>query len=135
MRRPDWQPRLMDALHESAHGEFAYGTHDCAIGAARVADAISVDSHYVQRLHEMFAYANAEEVEAILRDGGGLRRLVTEFLGQQPIPVGHAMAGDLALVTDLAGQRVLGICEGLQVICAGVGPLPMSQAICAWRIG
>lgn len=134
MRHDDWQPRLLKALKELAQTPFQYGAHDCVLGAAAVADEITVDGDHVKRILASYKYSNRDDALGEVERGGGLQKMVTEFLNREPIPWGWARAGDAVLVDDFEGKRVLGICEGAQVICAGVGPLPMSRAVCAWRV-
>jgi hypothetical protein len=104
--------------------------------AARAADAITVNGDYVSRLLKRFEYHSQADIDAIMSRSGELRELVTSVIGES-IPWPQARAGDVVLVVDNDGQEVLGVCEGSQVVCAtthGIVPLPMSRALCAWKI-
>lgn len=133
-RRADWQPRLLEALVTLRATPFGWAVHDCVTGTARCLDAITDGDDYEGRLRAAFPYdgmLGALNLLAAAPDG--LRGLVSQVMGE-PIPWGWAGAGDVVLVEDDAGQQVVGVCEGSQVICAGAPPLPMSRAICAWRV-
>lgn len=136
MRRPDWQPRMAQAIREMVQQPFVLGSNDCALGTARVLDAMC-DSDYAEQVLRALTpfYSGSErELTRFVAANGGLREIVTGFLGE-PIPAGWAQAGDVALVRDYADQLVLGVHEGLQVVCAGVGPLPVARIVCAWAVG
>lgn len=126
---------MMQSIEDGKRRDFAWGQHDCCVFAARVADAMT-DGDYVRRLLRQFDYNSQADIDALFSANGGLRGLMTDFMGE---PVGwmQSAQGDVVLMLDAEDKEVLGVCEGSAVICAtakGVIPLPMSRAVCAWKI-
>ena len=127
---------MMQAIEDAKQRPFEWGVHDCCLFAASTADKITVNGDYVRRLLAQFNYASDISVDAILLAGGGLQKILDDFLGAS-IPWGQAQQGDVVLIRDARGQEILGVCEGSKVICAtegGVIPIAIRHAICAWRI-
>lgn len=134
-RRPDWHQKMFDAFAQARARQFQWGLHDCCLFVASVVDAMT-DSDYAQRIAADLPYSTEAEARDYIARAGGLQPLVASYLGDT-IPWGWAQQGDVVLAHDANGQEVLGVCEGAQVICAtgaGIGPLPINRAICAWRI-
>lgn len=134
MRRPDWKERFDEAVATASLLPFHYGQHDCCLFVAYVLDRMC-DSNYVQRVKQAYGYVDELSAIDILQDHGGLRKVVTEWLGE-PISIEQAKPGDVALLR--VGSRVsLGIIEAHNVLGAafkGVEAVPLRYAECAWRI-
>lgn len=135
MRRLDWHARFQAEILAAQSREFQWGMHDCTLFVAKVVDAMT-DGDYAQRITRDLPHTTEAETLRLIEQYGGLRKLVSRYLSQE-IPYGWAQEGDVVLLRDAEGHEVLGICEGVQAICAfktGVAPLSMARAICAWRI-
>ena len=67
--------------------------------------------------------------------GGSLRAAWSSRMGVEPIPASFAQIGDVVLIES---RNVVGVCAGSCVMVAEAGGavafLPMSEAVCAWRI-
>lgn len=134
-RRSDWHQKMFDAFAQAQARQFQWGFHDCFLFAANVVDAMT-DGDYVQRIAKDFPYSTEDEALAYIEQYGGMEQLVSFYLHDK-IPFGQAQQGDVVLMRNGDHQSVLGICEGVQVVCAtktGILPLHISEAICAWRI-
>lgn len=129
-RRPDWLPRLREALGSERRTTLSYGRHDCALVLAHVADAMT-GSGFEAELRAR--YRDARGAVRLLRDAGGLEAAITERLG--PPVAGHAARrGDGCLIE----RHCVGICVGDFVAVLtprGIGYVPLGRTLKHWRIG
>jgi len=133
-RRKDWRAALSAFIAEQAITPFAYGRSDCALFAAGAVEAMCGRS----------PVAGLDLRYTTLR--GGLRKLraagfrshVALADARLPaIPVGQARPGDIVAVEG-DGGLALGIALGEWIAVktpTGVGHLPISTAVRAWRCG
>jgi hypothetical protein len=134
MRRADWQRRFNEAVDTASLIPFTWGQHDCVMFVAFVVDRMT-DSSYVKDIRKNYAYADEFAATNVIQSSGGLLKLCKQWLGE-PMPVNHAMPGDVVLMRN-DGRVLLAIVEGHQALAAsekGIVPIPMRDAVCAWRI-
>jgi GMP synthase-like glutamine amidotransferase len=136
MRYRDWHKRFRVEADAAQSRAWEWGVHDCCVFVARMVDAISINS-YADQLQRKFTYSSEAEAAALVKAGGGLRLMVSAYLGDE-VPWGRACMGDVVLTLDGAGTEVLGMCEGSQVLVAaargGVIPIPFGRSIAAWKV-
>lgn len=135
MRKERWQPLMWEAIEAARVRSFEWGTHDCVLCAAKIADAIS-DGNYVERARHSFSWANEAEAQALLSDNT-LQQLVESVLG--PIQRWTALGqGDLLLVQISDDHTALGIHDGTQAVVAGLdGGIVvrrMAHVLGGWRV-
>lgn len=132
MRVSDWPERLMTFLAERRRMPFEWASHDCCTFAADwVLDATGADPLGDLRGQ----WTDRASAVRLLRDLGGLRAAVESKMGE-PIPVGFAQRGDLALI-ERDDARGLGIVIGADVAVlteSGIGFVRLSEASAAWRV-
>jgi hypothetical protein len=138
MRHEDWQRRFWDALKEMDGQPFKYGSHDCILFGARMADVITVDGRYEERAREQFSWFSAKDALTILAEFD-LKDCIEQVLG--PMQRWQFLQqGDLILLLHDSGrgpEQVLGVHDGVQVMApreVGIGPLWWSEALGGWRI-
>lgn len=125
---------MRDAIDLASRAPFMYGQHDCCLFAAFVVDRMC-DTDYYEQIRMQFRYSDEFAAINIIDSNGGLYEMTRKFLGD-PIPVRNALPGDVLLLRN-DGKALLAILEGHQAVAAaesGVVPLPLTDAICAWRI-
>lgn len=122
MRYVDWQKRFWAALEGQRSLPFKYGSCDCILFAATVADAISADGNYVLRAREAFNWNNRETAYSLLATDN-LQALIESVLGaMQPWP--RLVAGDLVLCTAQTAEPD----EPPQILCVHDGTSPIAKA-------
>lgn len=131
MKVDHWQEALRREF-ENAHGrKFRWGRHDCFQFTARCVIAVSgIDW---RRLFPR--YHTREGAEALLREHGGARGLLTKALGE-PVPVPLAGVGDVVLV-DMGRGDQPAVCMGLECFAPGMRnlqPRKTLTATAAWKI-
>jgi hypothetical protein len=131
-RFDDWPQRLDRFLRDQSGKEFHYGSFDCCTFASAAVEAMTGVDPAKSYRHR---YMNRKEAHAILRQHGGLARMLIAA-GFQQIPASEARRGDLAFVRrGLLGVVTL---DGMHVIVIGeqgkLPLVPLAQASCAWRI-
>lgn len=113
---------------------FVWGSHDCVLFAAKMADAIS-DARYVERAKQAFQWSNAREAAAIVGDAD-LRELVEVVMG--PMLRWQSLSiGDMVLIKDDDGMQSLAIHDGVQIIgpdAVGYKNIPFSYAQGGWKV-
>lgn len=120
-------------LRERRNVAFAWGTNDCMLFAADAVYAMTGTDPAVR----WRGYDSKDAAETIIRDTGGVNRLITEGLGVEPHqnPL-RARRGDVvamelpggwtAGVVDDTGQRIVSVTE------EGITRLPLKLAAFIW---
>ena len=134
MKYPDWQKRFWQVLESKREATFAYGTHDCVLFAASMADAIS-DADYMERAREAFSWSNAREA-LVLTHGKDLQSLIESVMG--PMQRWQYMSmGDMVLICDEADQKSLCVHDGCKLLgpdAVGFKEVPMRYAVGGWKV-
>lgn len=132
-RHTDWRLCLDVLVRERAHQPFHWGSNDCALFAAdcvRAITGVDVAAH-------LRCYKDAKGATVMLQAYGGLMALATQLLGA-PVGARNATPGDVVLVR-MSKREALGVMfEDDTIIGPGTEGLqraPMSDALCAWRVG
>lgn len=132
-RFEDWPRRLAAAIEAARGRPFCWGTHDCALFAADVGEALTGKDFAAEFRGR---YTTRAAAVALLGALGGLEAVVTAALGApRPLPT-LAQRGDVVTV-DTEDGPALGICNGAQAVCAGPEGLqlaPMSMWRKAWEV-
>jgi hypothetical protein len=115
VKRNDWSSRLFGVIEDHRRRQFAWGTADCGLFAARCYDAMTGSEFEQQLLTE---YAEEGPQRLLLQNG--MVELVNQYLG--PSQDGRAVRGDVVLVDGGDGQA-LGICMGSKVVALGANGL------------
>lgn len=140
MRHENWQNKFWDALRENGEQQFSYGSIDCVLFAANMADAISVDGRYAERAKSMFKWASTREALILTRERS-LVDMVEDVLG--PIQRWQELQhGDIVAVvrdneTGSGPEQMLGVHDGVQVMAKGAHalvPVWWSEALGGWRV-
>lgn len=134
MRYADWQKRFWAAMDAQRKSAFVWGSNDCVLFAASMADAIS-DGGYVRRAKDSFAWTNAREAAALL-SAGELQQQVEAVLGPL-LPWPRLNMGDIALVLDDKARQSLSIHDGCQFIGKtenGVQSIPFHYVQGGWHV-
>lgn len=122
-----WELAMQEELARAA--PFAWGQSDCCQFVRRMVRAITGQDFGAE-----LAYATQKEAYGIVRQYGGLARLVSRYLGD-PIAASYAGRGDVVLLK--APSAMLGICCG-HVVAAqaedGLIWVPLGRASLAWRV-
>ena len=142
IRPPDWQERMIKALKLKQSLPFSWGSHDCALFACDIVQAIcSVDFALLFR----GKYETEKEAHKVLKAfaGGGLEQVIEKLAKEhdcKEVPILKAQQGDIMLAEVLTPGDVfrdsLGICVGERIAFAskkGLVQLPLSSAKRAWR--
>ena len=132
-RFPDWQMHLDALVYERSGRPFAWGGNDCALWAADC--VLAITGHDLAA--DLRSHRTAREALRTIRAAGGLFAIASRALGPAT-GVHNAQAGDVLLVG--MGKRVaLGVMlPGPMVVGPGATGLcaaPLSDALCAWRVG
>ena len=129
----DWQERLAQVAAQ--YRTFEYGENDCALFAFRCVDAMC-GTDMVAQIRERFNYRDEESAEALIVAGGGLPRMIEEFLGA-PIRAAFAAPGDLVLARNGDGKPIITVMIGHYLVAPHAdGPLhlPYSAGLLCWRV-
>ena len=130
-----WEQRL-DAVIENARSRpYELGTHDCFSLACTVQAALTG----VDRWPEFSGYRSKREALArIAEHGSTFEQAGDWFFGGGHVDMRLARRGDIVALRTEDGQKHLGVCLGDRVACLladGLGFIPPSACLCAWRIG
>lgn len=132
-RFEDWPRRLAAAIEAARGRPFCWGTHDCALFAAGVVEALT-GKDFAAELRGR--YTTRAEAVALLGARGGLEAVVTTALGSPRAYTALAQRGDVVMI-DTDDGPALGICNGATAACAGPEGLqfaPMSLWQKAWEV-
>ena len=132
-RRPDWRLHFDALISERMHRPFAWGVNDCALFAADCVLTITgVDLAAGLRGHR-----TARQALRTIRRHGDLLGIASSGLGA-PAGVHNATEGDVLLV-GMGKRTALGVMlGGGMLVGPGAGGLcsaPLTDALCAWRVG
>ena len=132
-RLPDWRLHLDALVTDRMARPFAWGAQDCALFAADAVLAITG----TDLAADLRGHRSARQALRAIRNGGGLFALASRALGPAA-GVHNASEGDVLLVG--MGKRVaLGVMlPGRMVVGPGATGLcsaPLTDALCAWRVG
>jgi hypothetical protein len=132
-RLPDWEPRLQAYLRSVRGMAHAYGSHDCALHASSVVDALTgADPAAAVRGH----YTTARGSMRVLRRhfGGSLEAALDARF--ERIAPGFAQRGDLVL-----HEGSIGVCIGADALfvgedagAPGLVRVPRRDWTQAWRL-
>ena len=133
-RLPDWKPRLLAFIAETAPRPLVYGQHDCALFAAGAVQAMcGVDlaaawrGHYATRLGGIRA----------LRRAGFRDHIALAAHHFAEVAVAQARVGDLVVVAGDDGPA-LGLVQGQMIYVlrpdVGLGLVPMVAATKVFRV-
>jgi hypothetical protein len=134
-RRADWAQRLAAFLQTRATTPFAWGANDCCTFAG---DAVQIMTGNDPMRSLRGRYRTRRGAIRLIKQYGGIERLVQQVLGS-PLPAAAlASRGDVVLLPDMQGQGpALGICVGANLLAAGhhgTVAFPLSAALAAWRV-
>lgn len=138
MRYEDWQPRFWHGLEKMSEVRFEYGSHDCILFGAKMADVISSDGGYVERARKAYDWSNDKDALRLLQNQA-LGVLIESVLGTMT-RWQELQWGDLVLVVHDNGrgpEQMLGVHDGTQIICPrefGLQAIWWSEALGGWRI-
>jgi len=110
---------------------FEWGVNDCCLFAADAVLAMTGED----LAKPLRGYTSALAAKRLVDEAGGLRELVSQFLGEAVSPL-MAAVGDVVLLEN-EGRDLLGICNGTNVIGAGergMAVLGMDLARAAWKV-
>ncbi len=136
-RLPDWPERFARHLAQHRRTPFAWGRHDCALFAARGADAVCGSAVALALLTELYSARFLRQAAAGLAPFETLAGAWADRLGLAETPPVRANRADLALFDGMAGPT-LGLIEGARIAAPGPDRLaffPRSAARRAWAIG
>ena len=132
MRVQHW-PRLLAEFVDSRKAmPFEWGVNDCVTMAADWVIAATGEDP----IEDIRGWNDALSAARTIESLGGLSQAVTDRIGPE-IPTAFAQRGDLVMheETDRPG---LGVCIGdrfaAPLEAGGVALVPMSRAVCAWRV-
>lgn len=127
-------------MASSAAEPFEWGSGDCVLKAARVADAIVVEPCFEAAARAAFSWTDEESALARLVEVDGLRNAVVSVLGES-MPWQELSQGDLVLCrtgSDEPGKEYcVAVHDGVNPV-AFVGDsmrsLPWRLAECGWEV-
>jgi hypothetical protein len=131
LKLPDWEKRLRDFIESRRKVPYAIGSNDCCLFVADCVKEIT-GSDPAESLR---GYTTAEEAQALIDDHGGMKALVSEFLGKSNGPL-CARRGDVVSVDTPEGLAI-GICLGVKaafVTDKGLRFRPMSDCLDSWSV-
>lgn len=131
MRYQDWEIRLRDFIESRRHMPYAIGSNDCCLFVADAILAITGNDP----AKGLRGYTTQDEAQALIDDHGGMKSLVTEFLGKANGPL-CARRGDVVSVDTPEGLAV-GVCLGVKaafVTDKGLRFRPMSDCLDSWAV-
>lgn len=135
MRHSDWQKRFWAAMEAARNTPFEWGTFDCVLFSASMADAVTVDGNYVSRAREAFSWGNEREALKLLSTGS-LESLVSMVMGPM-IPWPRLSMGDIVLA-NYEGREAMGVHDGSQLIVRtieeAISALPWRYAMGGWKV-
>ena len=127
--------KLQIYLDSVRSAPFEWGVHDCALFAARGADAAFGTRFTASVLR--FNCHSAKDYRRMQREGASLEAMTTAEVGE-PLPEGAVLLrGDVVLISS-AGRKCLGLAVPPVVVApskVGFIPMPVDSVTQAWRIG
>lgn len=136
-RRLDgWEARLDAVIEAARHEPYALGHHDCFRLACGVIQALTG----IDRWSEFSGSyrTKREALAAIAAHGATFEAAGDWFFGYTRVDWRHARRGDIVALQTADGEKHLGVCLGWQAAYLapeGLVFLPVSGALCAWRVG
>lgn len=132
-RLPDWRLHLDALISERMSQPFVWGVNDCALFAADAVKAITG----VDLADGLRGHCTAHQALRTTQRNGGLFGIASRALGAAS-GVHNAREGDVLLV-GMGKRTALGVLlEDGMLVGPGAGGLcsaPLSDALCAWRVG
>ena len=140
IRKDRWQDAFWATLLIEARSPFAWGTADCVLKAARVADSTLVEPVLESLARSSFAWHDEASAVDALIEAGGLLAAVSAVLGPS-VPWTRLTQGDLLLcrtgLTEPGRDLCVAVHDGVDPI-AFVGdvmrPLPWRLVECGWEV-
>lgn len=132
-RIPDWQLAFAKCVAEHQNVPFKWGEQDCVLWAADTVFAITGEDPAKEFRG---AYDSALSAARVLREAGGMEKLVSEKMGGTPVDSRLANVGDVVLVLQ-DGEPMLGVCNGDTLLATGSNglvALPMQAAVKIWKV-
>ena len=132
MRTLGWEDRLGALVLERMQAPFAWGENDCCMWPA---DAVQAMKGIDVAEDVRGTYESARGATRVLVRLGGLPAALART--GTPIAPLCATVGDIGLVTAGGEMEVGGVCMGdhwLVVAKNGLGQVPLSAALQAWRV-
>lgn len=132
-RYEDWPLRLSNFLIEHRNLPFSYGTNDCLQFVGKAVFALTG----ADVLTKYGCYSTKEEADIIIKENGGIRRMIKDNLGNSGLHIMKAKRGDVCLVrapeitacvVDDSGKHVVVVAE------KGLIRKPLKEAICFWSV-
>jgi len=135
MRLAGWDARLAALIEDARNRPYELGAHDCFRMACRVIEALTG----VDRWPEFAGYRTRRQTLALLAAHGASFEAAGDwFFGGARIDWKQARRGDVAAVATADGEKHFAVCVGSRMACLapdGLLFLPMSAALCAWKVG
>lgn len=132
----NWPSALADYIAACMAKKFNYGEFDCAQFCAGAIKAITGAD-----LLPMFSeYSTTDEARAIADSFDGMAGIADSVLGER-VEKAFAQRGDIVLIESNSQDgfaHAFGVCVGATLLTTaanGLRSVPMSQALCAWRVG
>ena len=97
MKLNNWTTTLSDLIESRRHRPFEWGVHDCMLWPSDVVEALTGKDPSAGLRG---TYSTALSAMRIVKAHGGLKDLVTEQLGQDPVSLSHAQRGDIVMHTS-----------------------------------
>lgn len=136
-RHPLWEQRLDDYIASIAGKPHAYGSHDCMLLCAGVAEAVTGKDF--SKGHRGKYRSQTGAVRHLRRNGVDSPEALLDTLFE-PVPIGFAQRGDLALTppNDESGWSLPGVVVGDVALCVapcGLVAEPRARWLKAWKVG
>jgi len=138
MRVEHWQKAFWAHVAKYRMEPFKWGTHDCALFAARGVDAIR-STRTADEVYLDFKVESAEDYLRVIRQYGSLADMVAARFGAivgPQVPFGWCSIGDV-LIMRHDGRDILALHEGHAAIAPGpehLEVLPLEIAVCGWKV-
>lgn len=135
-----WQDEFWAALSRESASPFVWGSGDCVLKAARVADAIVVEPIFENAARDAFSWIDEATAIAAINSAGGLRAAIETVLGPA-VDTRRLTQGDLLLCRTGSDEPGRDLCvavhDGVSPM-AFVGdrlrPLPWRLVECGWEV-
>lgn len=138
MRIKGWEKAFWAHVARYRLEPFVWGTHDCALFAARGVDAIRGTSTAAE-VYRDYTVTSAADYLRVIREHGSLSEMVANQFGEivgPSVPVGWCSIGDV-LILSHEGREILGLHEGHHAIAPGptkLEVLPLDIAVSGWKV-
>lgn len=140
-RYPDWQAQFSQFLTRRSSQPFAYGEMDCCLFVADCVEAMTGTDLAVRFRGKYRSRKEALQLAKRETGRGSIRALIEKTIkefGLREVPLPYTQRGDIVLVAQ-KDAYLLGILalNGKEILAAsktGFLRLPLSRAVCAWRI-